>query len=77
MGRYKTTGTRKRKRPKGAPTHIATVPLDPSPAVLALALTRNRAGLRLYNAVLAEAKKRSRLVKADPAWEQACKMEKG
>jgi len=77
MGRYKTTGTRKRKREKGAPTHIANVPLDPSPADLSLALTRNRAGLRLYNAVLAEAKKRSRAAKADPAWEQAQKMAKG
>ena len=77
MGRYKTTGTRKRKRPKGAPTHVATVPLDPSPAELALALTRNRAGLRLYNAVLGEAKRRSRAVKADPAWKQARKLEKG
>ncbi|MHB1920204.1 MAG: transposase, partial [Acidimicrobiales bacterium] len=77
MGRYKTTGTRKRKRPKGAPTHVATVPLDPSPAELALALTRNRAGLRLYNAALGEAKKRSRAVKADPAWEKARRMERG
>ena len=77
MGRYKTTGTRKRKREKGAPTHIGSIPLDPTPADLALALTRNRAGLRLYDAVLAEAKKRSRLAKADPAWEQARTMPKG
>ena len=58
IGRYQTTGTRKRKRKKGAPTHVATIPLDPTPAELSLSLTRNRAGLRLYNAVLAEAKKR-------------------
>ncbi len=77
MGRYKTAGTRKRKRERGAPAHIANIPLDPTPAELALSLTRNRAELRLYNAVLAEAKKRSRAVKADPAWEQARKMRKG
>ncbi|MHB1852020.1 MAG: nuclease/transposase family protein, partial [Acidimicrobiales bacterium] len=64
MGRYETTGTRKRTREKGAPTHVATVPLDPSPAELALALTRNRAGLRLYNAALTEAKKRSKAAEA-------------
>ena len=77
MGRYQTSGTRKRKRARGAPTHVGRIPLDPSPANLALALTRNRAGLRLYNAVLAEVKKRSRAVKADPAWEMARKMGKG
>ena len=65
MGRYKTTRTRKRKR--GAPTHVESVTLDPTPAELSLALTRNRAGLRLYNTVLGEAKKRSRAAKADPA----------
>ncbi|MHB8319768.1 MAG: nuclease/transposase family protein [Acidimicrobiales bacterium] len=77
MGRYKTTGTRKRKRKRGAPTHIANVSLDPTPTELSLSLTRNRAGLRLYNAVLKEAKKRSRATKADPEWEKAYKMEKG
>ena len=77
IGRYQTTGTRKRKRKKGAPTHVATIPLDPTPAELSLSLTRNRAGLRLYNAVLAEAKKRSRAVKTDPVWEKARKMPKG
>ncbi|MHB8244327.1 MAG: nuclease/transposase family protein [Acidimicrobiales bacterium] len=77
MGRYRTTGTRKRKREKGASTHVATIPLDPAPVDLPLALTRNRAGLRLYDAVLGEAKKRSRATKADPAWEQARKMPKG
>ncbi len=75
MGRYKTTRTRKRKR--GAPTHVESVTLDPTPAELSLALTRNRAGLRLYNTVLGEAKKRSRAAKADPAWEMARKMGKG
>ncbi len=64
MGRYETTGTRKRTREKGAPTYVATVPLDPSPAELALALTPNRAGLRLYNAALTEAKKRSKAAEA-------------
>ncbi|MHB8264208.1 MAG: transposase, partial [Acidimicrobiales bacterium] len=77
MGRYKTTGTRKRKREKGAPTHVATVPLNPTPTELALALTRRNGGLRLYDAVLAEAKKRSCAAKSDPTWEQARKMPKG
>ena len=77
MGRYKTAGTRKRKRERGAPTHVENIPLDPTPAELALSLTRNHAGLRFYNAVLAEAKRRARAVKADPAWEKARKMRKG
>ncbi len=77
MSRYKTSGTRKRKRAKGAPTHIGTVALDASPREMSIALLRRRAGLRLYDAVLDEAKKRSRAVKADPNWERATKMPKG
>lgn len=77
MGRYKKPSSRARKRPRGAPSHVVTIPLDPAPGDLAISLTRNRSGLRLYNAVLAEAKRCSRATKADPGWEKAKKMPKG
>ncbi|MDT5049404.1 MAG: hypothetical protein QOG75_5302 [Mycobacterium sp.] len=62
---------RARKRPKGAPTHVRSWPLRPSPAQSRSIGTRFFTGTRVYNAVLAEFMKRGRAVKSDPAWETA------
>lgn len=59
---------RARKRPKGAPTHVRSWPLRPSPAQCRDIRTRFVTGARVYNAVLAEFIARSRAVKSDPAW---------
>ncbi len=62
---------RARKRPKDAPTHVRSWPLRPNPAQGRDIRTRFVTGTRVYNAVLGEFLKRSRVVKADPAWETA------
>jgi len=62
---------RSRKRPKGAPTHIRSWPLRPTPTQCREIRTRFFTGARVYNAVLGEFLGRGRAVKADPAWETA------
>ncbi|HWS91125.1 MAG TPA: transposase [Mycobacterium sp.] len=62
---------RARKRPKDAPTHVRSWPLRPSPVQCRDIQTRFFTGVRVYNAVLAEFKARSRAIKSDPAWEAA------
>ncbi len=62
---------RARQRPKGAPTHVRSWPLRPSPAQSRDIRTRFFTGTRVYNAVLGEFLRRSRAVKADPGWEAA------
>ncbi|MDA8062282.1 MAG: transposase, partial [Actinomycetota bacterium] len=62
---------RSRKRPRGAPTHVATLPLSVSPAKAKTCNARFHAGLRPYNACLEEAFKRSAAVKADPRYQTA------
>jgi putative transposase len=62
---------RARKRPKGAPTHVRSWPLRPDAAQCREIGTRFFTGVRVYNAVLGEFIGRSRVVKADPAWEVA------
>jgi putative transposase len=62
---------RARKRPKGAPTHVRSWPLRPNPAQCRDIRTRFFTGTRVYNAVLGEFIRRSRVVKADPAWDAA------
>jgi putative transposase len=62
---------RARKRPKGAPTHVRSWPLRPSPGQCRDIRTRFFTGSRVYNAVLAEFIARSRAVKSDPAWQAA------
>jgi putative transposase len=65
---------RARKRAKGAPTHVRSWPLRPSPAQSRDIRTRFFTGTRVYNAVLGEFVGRSRAVKSDPAWEAARKL---
>ena len=62
---------RARKRPKGAPTHVRSWPLRPSPGQCREVRTRFFTGARVYNAVLAEFMARSRALKSDPAWQLA------
>ncbi|MCI4673483.1 zinc ribbon domain-containing protein [Candidatus Mycolicibacterium alkanivorans] len=62
---------RARKRPKGAPTHVRSWPLRPTPTQCGQIGTRFFTGVRVYNAVLGEFIGRSRAVKADPAWQAA------
>jgi putative transposase len=62
---------RARKRAKGAPTHVRSWPLRPTPPQCGEIRTRFFTGVRVYNAVLGEFISRSRAVKADPGWEAA------
>jgi putative transposase len=62
---------RARKRAKGAPTHVRSWPLRPSPAQCKVIGVRFFTGARVYNAVLGEFFARSRAVKADPGWAAA------
>ncbi len=77
MGRYKITGTRTRKRKKGASTHVARVHLDATPHQERVILVRERACDRVYNACLGEALQRLEHLRADPAFEQAKAMPTG
>ena len=65
---------RARKRAKGAPTHVRSWPLRPSPSQCREIQTRFFTGMRVYNAVLGEFIGRSRMVKADPAFDSARQM---
>jgi putative transposase len=62
---------RARKRAKGAPTHVRSWPLRPTPIQCREVGIRFFTGVRVYNAVLGEFLARSRAVKADPGWETA------
>jgi putative transposase len=62
---------RARKRAKGAPTHVRSWPLRPTPTQCKVIGIRFFTGVRVYNAVLGEFIGRSRAVKADPAWQSA------
>lgn len=59
---------RARKRAKGAPTHVRSWPLRPSPTQCREIRIRFFTGVRVYNAVLGEFIARGRAVKSDPAW---------
>lgn len=63
--------SRARKRAKGAPTHVRSWPLRPTPTQCRALGIRFFTGVRVYNAVLGEFITRSRAVKADPDWETA------
>ena len=77
MGRYATTGTRKRKRPKDTPTHVGRIRLDPTPSQGRAVLLRGRACDRIYNACVGEALGRLEHLRADPRFEQAKAMPRG
>lgn len=62
---------RARKRAKGSPTHVRSWPLRPTGMQCREIGIRFFTGVRVYNAVLGEFLTRSRVVKADPAWQRA------
>lgn len=63
--------SRVRKRSKGAPTHVRSWPLRPTPGQGRCLRIRFFTGARVYNAVLGECIGRSRAVKTDPRWQAA------
>jgi len=77
MARYRTAGSRTRKRPKGSPTHVARLKLDATPSQSSLLVTDEEAADRVYNACLNEALARLERLRADPAFEQAKAMSSG
>ncbi len=68
---------RSRKRPKGTPTHVGRIRLDPSVSQSALMVKRGLAEDRVYNACLCEAKKRLALLRTDSDFERAKAMPSG
>ncbi len=68
---------RARKRERGAPAHVISVPLRPTPAQMAMVSTRLEAARRLYNASLGEALGRCAAMHADPDFDRAKKLPKG
>lgn len=65
---------RSRKRAKGAPSHVVRWPVGLRPGQQRLLDARFLGLTRVYNAVLGEAIKRSKAVKADAAWQAAREM---
>lgn len=63
--------SRARKRPKDAPTFVATIPLRATPAQARLVGSRFECGRLLYNACLRAALDRATAMRADPGWEAA------
>ena len=64
-------GSRARKRPRGTPTHIISLPLRLTPREVVLSNARFHAGLRVYNPCLQAAFDRIAVVRADPRYAQA------
>ena len=64
----KGTLKRKRKRKKGAPTHVLSLNLAPTNRQTKWLNSKFHAGTRVHNTVLEEALVRSRSVKDDPRW---------
>ena len=69
--------SRARKRQRCAASYVESWPLRATPAQRSTVEARFSAGLRVYNACLGEALRRSALVKADPAWARAKEMPRG
>ncbi|MDA8286241.1 MAG: transposase [Actinomycetota bacterium] len=68
---------RGRNRQRDAPAYVESWPLRALPRQRASVEARFGAGLRVYNACLGEALRRSAQVKADPAWVEAREMLRG
>jgi hypothetical protein len=62
---------RSRKRPKGAPTFVATIPLRATPTQAKEVESRFECARLLYNACLRVALDRAEAMRADPGWEGA------
>ena len=68
---------RARKRERGAPAHVISVPLRPTPAQMARVSARLEASRRHYNACLGEALRRCAAMHGDPDFDRAKKLVKG
>jgi putative transposase len=66
--------SRARKRPKAAPTFVASIPLRATPTQAKTIGSRFECGRLLYNACLREALDRAQAMRADPGWEVATAM---
>jgi putative transposase len=66
--------SRARKRPKDAPTFVATIPLRASPTQAKEVGSRFECARLLYNACLRVALDRAGATRSDPAWEQTTAM---
>ncbi len=76
MGRYKTPSGRSRKRPRGSPTFVCTIPLRATPRKVKAAETRFEVARLHYNACLGECLRRVEKMRRDPRHEQAKAMPK-
>ena len=76
MGRYKVASDRSRKRKRGSPTFVCTIPLQATPRKVKTAETRYEVGRLHYNAVLGECFKRVENIRRDPRWDKAQSMPK-
>ncbi len=66
-----------RKRPRDAPTHVASWPLRPTPRDRGVVERRFEGGRRVQNACLGESVRRAAAVRADPALAAARAMPRG
>ena len=71
MGRYKVKSDRSRKRPRGSPTFVCTIPLRATPRRVKTAETRFEAARLHYDACLGECFRRVEKIKRDPRYQQA------
>lgn len=71
MGRFTAPSNRSRKRPRGSPTHVGHLRLEPRPRQGRVILARGRACDRVYNACLSEGLACLETLRADPRFEQA------
>ncbi len=76
MGRYKKPSDRSRKRERGAPTFVHTIPLRATPKKLKLGETRFEVARLQYNACLGECFRRVEKIFSDPRWEKVQAMPK-
>ncbi len=76
MGRYNKPSDRTRKRRRGAPTFVHTIPLRATPRKVKLVETRFEVGRLHYNACLGECFRRIERIRLDPRWEKAREMPK-
>ena len=76
MGRYKVASDRSRKRERGAPTFVCTIPLRTTPRKVKTVETRYEVGRLHYNACLGECFRRVGRIHRDPRWEKAQSMPK-
>ena len=63
--------SRARKRPKDAPTFVASIPLEVTVSQVRTITARFEGARRVYNACLGEALKRARRMRADTRWAHA------